>query len=213
MDLKYILKRSPGRRTISIAIASDNTVTVTAPPRATVAEIEKFIAQKRGWLEKHMRKNNDVNARFAPIIGERAVLVCGDIVPFEFGGGNSFTADKICATSYAALQKLFIARLGGRFLSLANKISEESGLKYAKISFRAYKSRWGCCNSKKEITFNYKLLMLPEDLWVYVIVHELSHTRYMNHSKAFWACVARVLPDYKKRVAELKSYSFLCPMY
>ena len=60
--------------------------------------------------------------------------------------------------------------------------------------------RWGSCNTKKEITYNYLIVTLPMDLIDYIVVHELCHLHHMNHDRSFWRKVGSVMPDYKKRM-------------
>lgn len=68
---------------------------------------------------------------------------------------------------------------------------------------------WGSMNNKKEMRLNWKLIILPEKLIEYVIIHELCHIKYLNHSKLFWQEVSKYLPDYKSRRNNLKEYSFI----
>ena len=68
-----------------------------------------------------------------------------------------------------------------------------------KIKVRSYKGRWGTCSYRKDISFNWKLIMAPEKIIEYVIVHELCHLIHFNHSKNFWESVENILPDYKLR--------------
>ncbi|MCD8201109.1 MAG: M48 family metallopeptidase, partial [Clostridia bacterium] len=81
------------------------------------------------------------------------------------------------------------------------------------VRFRSYKARWGCCDSKGVVTFNYKLLMIPEDLQLYVAVHELCHLVEMNHSSKFWRAVEAVMPDYMERHEKSHEYDFLLRLY
>ena len=64
------------------------------------------------------------------------------------------------------------------------------------IKIRQYRARWGSCNSRGELSFNYLLIMLPMHVIDYVVVHELCHLRYLNHSKCFWQLVTNYFPDY-----------------
>lgn len=64
--------------------------------------------------------------------------------------------------------------------------------------------RWGSCNSKKEITFNYLISSLPMELIDYIVVHELCHIYHMNHERSFWRKVGSIIPDYKKRIEVLE---------
>lgn len=65
------------------------------------------------------------------------------------------------------------------------------------IRIKDQKSRWGSCSSKRNLNFNWKLVMAPEPVLDYVIIHELCHLKHMNHSKAFWEYVEQIMPDYQ----------------
>lgn len=76
------------------------------------------------------------------------------------------------------------------------------------VKYRLMKARWGSCNHKKVLTFNKNLKFLPEELICYVVVHELSHLRYMNHSKVFWQLVSQFIPNFLEARNRLKLYGF-----
>ena len=69
------------------------------------------------------------------------------------------------------------------------------GYTYKTIRIGAQKTRWGSCSRTGTISFNYKIAALPTHLADYIVVHELAHLGEMNHSKSFWALVARTIPD------------------
>lgn len=73
------------------------------------------------------------------------------------------------------------------------------GVSYGRITIREQKTRWGSCSDKGNLNFNWKLVLMPEEVLDYVVVHELAHRKEMNHSKEFWKIVEKVLPDYKER--------------
>ena len=78
------------------------------------------------------------------------------------------------------------------------------GVEYARIRIGDQKTRWGSCSSRRTISYNWHLVLMPQEIQDYVVVHELCHLIEMNHSKAFWDKVGEVLPDYQKRRAWLK---------
>ena len=82
--------------------------------------------------------------------------------------------------------------------------AKRMGVDYGRITIREQKTRWGSCNSKGNLNFNWKLVLLDPELLDYVVVHELAHRREMNHSAAFWKVVEVELPDYRERRARLK---------
>ena len=78
------------------------------------------------------------------------------------------------------------------------------GVEYGRITIRTQKTRWGSCSSKGNLNFNCLLMLAPPEVLDSVVVHELCHRKHMNHSAAFYAEIARVMPDYKARHAWLK---------
>ncbi len=83
--------------------------------------------------------------------------------------------------------------------------SNVMGLKYGKITITSAKRRFGSCSSRGDISYSYRLIVYPERAIDYVVVHELCHLVYMNHSKDFYTLLAKILPDYKERCALLKN--------
>lgn len=89
-------------------------------------------------------------------------------------------------------------------LPLAKHYAALLGVSYGRITITSAKTRFGSCSSTGNIAFSYRLMLYPAEAQEYVVVHELCHRFYMNHSKAFYKKIESVLPDYKKRRALLK---------
>lgn len=211
-EINYTVKRS-NRRSVCIKISEDNTVSVCCPLNYSVAKIEKFVREKSGWIENHIAQNQKKNARLSEVLKYRTVLVGGDELRLEIGKGNYVTEEEVCVTSIRMLKKLLVDSCGRHFLDDFNGIAQATGLKYNDVKFRDYKSRWGCCDTKKNIAFNYKLLMLPVELQQYVMLHELCHTQEMNHSPKFYALLSSFMPDFRRRKSALKGFSPLTRLY
>ena len=84
------------------------------------------------------------------------------------------------------------------------RAAQAMGVTYGRITIRNQTGRWGSCSSTGNLNFNCLLMLAPESVLNYVVVHELCHRKHMDHSPAFWQEVARMLPDYKKEEAWLK---------
>ncbi len=79
------------------------------------------------------------------------------------------------------------------------------GYTYDSVSVKDTSSRWGSCSKRKSLNFSFKMKFLPDDLFDYVIVHELCHLQEFNHSKAFWKLVEQQIPNWKEIRTKLKN--------
>ncbi|MGN1103719.1 MAG: M48 family metallopeptidase [Candidatus Coproplasma sp.] len=207
IDINYELIRS-SRKTICISVR-DNRVIVRAPLRTSIDKIENFIQKKRAWILKHL-SNDSV---YDELVSYEYVLIKGEKVPLVFGDVNKITSDCVTVKNLSCLNKLYFQTFKQEFLLLYEELSMVSGLKAKSVSFRSYKARWGCCDSKKNIIFNYKLLMLPTNLWRCVIVHELCHTVFMDHSQNFKKLAQSIMPDYNVVHCQLKKFGAVTRLY
>jgi len=82
--------------------------------------------------------------------------------------------------------------------------AERMGISYGRITIRSQRTRWGSCSAKGNLNFNCLLMLCPEEVQDYVVIHELCHRKQLNHSPAFWAEVEKVCPDYRIRRKWLK---------
>jgi predicted metal-dependent hydrolase len=80
------------------------------------------------------------------------------------------------------------------------------GVQWQQLKLSSAQSRWGSADARGVIRLNWRLMHAPPELIDYVVVHELSHLREMNHSPKFWAVVAQAMPDYAQRVRDLHAW-------
>ena len=104
------------------------------------------------------------------------------------------------------LEALYREQARARISERAAWFARIMGVSYGRITIRAAKTRWGSCSAKGNLNFHWKLILMPEEVLDYVVVHELAHRKQMNHSPAFWAEVEKVLPDYRERRRWLKTW-------
>ena len=96
------------------------------------------------------------------------------------------------------------AKLVLRKIEKYNKIYNFS---YNKIFIRNQRTRWGSCSQKKNLSFNYKIIFLPDELADYLVVHELCHLKEFNHSRRFWDLVRVAIPDYRMVLKKFQGWS------
>jgi len=82
--------------------------------------------------------------------------------------------------------------------------SKIHGFEFNRVSIRNQRTRWGSCSRKGNLNFNYRILMLPQHLTNYIIIHELCHLKELNHSPRFWNLMAQVMPEYQESKRELR---------
>ena len=174
--MKVTVIRS-NRKTVAIQVNSDRSVTVRAPRSVSEKDIEEILKKKKAWISKHIEKIKETKERF-------------EAEPTE-----KLTREKVIALAEEAL-KVIPERV--------EYFAKVIGVTYGKITVRNQKTRWGSCSSKGNLNFNCLLMLAPPEVLDYVVVHELCHRKQMNHSKAFWLEVEKVLPDYKEARKWLK---------
>ena len=92
--------------------------------------------------------------------------------------------------------------------SRLNRLAKAHGFTFNRVSIRSQKTRWGSCSRNNNISLNVKLVLLPEDLVDYVILHELVHTWIHNHSKNFWEELDRYVGNSKAFASRLRKYGY-----
>lgn len=174
--MKVTVIRS-NRKTVAIQVNSNLSVTVRAPRSVSEKDIEEILKKKKAWISKHIEKIKETKERF-------------EAEPTE-----KLTREKVIALADEAL-KVIPERV--------EYFAKVIGVTYGKITVRNQKTRWGSCSSKGNLNFNCLLMLAPPEVLDYVVVHELCHRKQMNHSKAFWLEVEKVIPDYKEARKWLK---------
>lgn len=166
------------RKTVAIQVNPDLTVTVRAPEYASVKDIDRILREKEPWIRKHKEQ-----------IRERKAL---------------YESEETAYLTNAEIQELADKALG-YIPERVEYFSKMIGVNYGRITIRSQKTRWGSCSAKGNLNFNCLLMLTPPEVIDYVVVHELCHRKEMNHSKAFWSEVEKVLPHYMESVKWLKN--------
>lgn len=166
-EFEYQVIRS-ARKTMTLEVRRDGNVIVRAPLRTGLPRIKRFVNQKQEW-----------------------VLGCLERTK-EYRKEKPLSADLS-----EAKRNVYIRKAKETITKRASYFARLMGVSYRNITIREQKTRWGSCSSEKNLNFNWKLILAPPEVLDYVVIHELCHLKEMNHSKAFWDEVEKVMPEYE----------------
>ena len=212
MNYKFDIIRSH-RKSISVEISSTNQITVHCPWGVPAAKINEFLDSKSRWIDGVLNRNALKLARNNDIIEYRSIYLNGVALPLVISDKNLITGEAVYVKKIEDIEKLYKSQCSDNFFKAVDKLSALTMLTPASVRIKGYKGRWGCCDSKNNLIFNFILFMLPEEVQRYVIIHELCHTLCHNHSAAFWKLVSDYEPNYKQLRARLRDYDFLTTLY
>ncbi len=214
-QVDYKLVRRRGRRGVGLKVDGAG-LTVAASLTTPLAAIEGMIDQHAGWVAKKLgqwsqRKIVAQNWQTGAVVlfmGEPLTLMV-DVgharARVELALGHLFVKVKTAAPE--AIEKAVVAWLKKQALPhLAQRaflFARLHQLTPPRVFLSSANSRWGSCNSKREVRFSWRLIKAAPALIDYVVFHELAQLRHMNHSAAFWAEVKRMCPEYETLKIEL----------
>jgi predicted metal-dependent hydrolase len=214
---KVTVKRSK-RKTTSIYIERDGSLSVLVPEKLTDHEVEKILKTNEYKIYKYQAKRillNEKAVKREPVNGQ-SYLYLGRNYYLQYSSevkniqlkGRYFFAPQVSSSRLKELFKDFYRNRGKQFISpRINKYTEMMGLNIEEISILELKNRWASCSTKKlKVNFNWKIMMAPASIIDYLIVHELTHFIHKRHNSEFWNVVDKVLPNYRKQVSWLKEY-------
>jgi len=217
--IPYQLERR-ARRTIGMKITIDGLI-VHAPLRIRHADLEALLRSKARWITTKLKARQAAvvpefewcNGAELQLLGQPLSL---NIMPSSRNSGprregdvlklavtNSHDRTMIARKVIQWLQKEARKDFAARLMLLAAQLGEPTPALFLSNA----KTRWGSCNSKREVRLNWRLIQAPPALIDYVIAHELAHLREMNHSARFWAIVAKLYPGYRSAEQALKASS------
>jgi len=223
---QVLIERKPYRRSISIYLKPDQPIRVVAPVSATLVMIDDFLLAKEKWIEKHLQKFAARSAEHKEKFPDKKLLQ-SERFPFlgknlELKFEKTSLKSSFFTRSEAHLHlhlpeglweeiseedleqfwpglMNFYKREAENLISERIQIwSEQMNLRPNTVRFRNQKSRWGSCSSRGSISINWRLIGAPLEVIDYILVHELSHLKHMNHSKDFWQLVEEHYPHYQE---------------
>ena len=195
------VRGSTRARRLSLRVSRlDGTVSLTVPPSSTEREALAFLHERENWLRKHLA---GVRPKTKVTIGE-TVMFGGVETPINASDvkrarhqDGQFLVPRDVQQTGVRLQAFMKLQARDALAAASDNYAAEVQRSYARISLRDTRSRWGSCSSDGVLMYSWRLIMAPVDVLNYVAAHEVSHLVHMNHSAAFWATVAELMPDYE----------------
>ncbi|MDH5632124.1 MAG: M48 family metallopeptidase [Gammaproteobacteria bacterium] len=206
----YRIRESKRARRARIQVSPMGEVEVVVPRGFNQSLIPGFMNGHRQWLARTLARNQASRPAELDAAVPAGMHLAASGQSYELSyrqGGRSAVRVVdgglvVTLSSRTNLHELLQRWLSGQARSwLGSKLDELaawSGLEFGRLSIRGQRSRWGSCSSSGDISLNRALMFLPADMAEYVLIHELCHTRHMNHSRKFWALVAELQPDYRQ---------------
>jgi len=219
-DIEYQLLPGSDRSTTDIVIERDGVIAVRSPKSLTPEQADAVVESKRMWIYRNLAEWRDLNATSVVrewVNGEsflylgrnyRLALITDQVVDLRFHEGRFYLHRRVIDTggeqgAKDAFERFYtekgLARINQRVKYLAPKV----GVSPKKVSVKEMGYRWASCSKKGDLNFHWKCMMAPLKIIDYIVVHELCHFHYRNHSEAFWNEVDKVMHGYAERKAWL----------
>jgi hypothetical protein len=214
-DIVYNIVRSR-RATADVVIERDGRVLVRAPDSLSDERIEDLVEAKLSWIYKNLAEWRDLNATrvlreyrngegFLYLGRSYRLLLVGDQKePLLLKNGRfclqrDLVDEGAIEATKAAFRDYYIARGKERISQRVNYFAPKVGVSPRDINVRELGNRWASCSPTGNLAFHWKCMMAPQTIIDYIVVHELCHFHYLDHTDAFWNEVDKIIPNYRER--------------
>lgn len=229
--MNYSVRTHPRARHVRLRVEPHGDLVVTVPRGFDRRRLPALIAEREAWIKATRARLAGARpaAELGDLMPERIELpAVGECWPLRYrpqSDGRPGLVERDgelqvdCPAeqggpAVAALLRVWLKRRAKRaLLPRVQYLAERHGFRHGKITIRNQKSRWGSCTARGNLSLNARLLLLSPAACDYVLLHELVHTEYLDHSPAFWARVAAVAPDYQDAKRELKAAWLAMPAW
>ena len=206
----WTVRTSRRARRLSVRVYPGGRVEIVVPPGASPGIVQRFIGEHRQWIDDRVRDfatRVHVDSSLPLALDLRAINRRYDIDYVECNARPrliELTPQTLQMVGSSVEPRAIAQALRRRLLELAaseldaqlRTVAEQFGFQFARTQIRRQRTRWGSCSARGTISLNVCLLFLEPSVVRYLMIHELCHTRQMNHSPRFWALVEACEPDY-----------------
>lgn len=213
--------RTSRRKTADIRV-EEGAVSVVVPLHTSIEKIDQLLLGKRQWIKEKMALQRDmapasskqfVSGEAFPYLGRnyRLKVENGSFAPVKLLQGRLLVqvpeGSQQPHMIRNALVRWYKRQAEQKLREKVMRYALLVGVKPAGVHIKTFKSRWGSCTAKGELEFNWLILLAPNRMVDYVVVHELCHLIHHDHSPLFWQEVGRVMPDYQQCREWLRDHS------
>lgn len=209
-DIEYSLKKSK-RKTSSIYIERDGSISVLVPSELQQDEIENILERKRFRIYTHLAEWEDANTSrvYREFVSGEGFFYLGRTykleivekqeVPLKFINGQFLLRRKDLSNAKELFINFYKEKARKKISERVNYWKKLLNVEPNDIKVMELQNRWGSCSEKRNVNFHWKTIMAPVTILDYIVAHELTHLIHPNHSEAFWNELDKVMPDYLQR--------------
>jgi len=227
----YVLRRSKRVKSIQLNITPHKGLEIVLPYRQSLAFVEDILIKHRLWIEKVWQRVRPIssleNLELPKTIHLRAMDKLFEVFFIDHNKKIKLHEEEGALYIYGplkdmaekkpfwakSLQDWTLSKGKGYLFSYLKELSDRTGLVFNQCSLRKQTTLWGSCTSLGRISLNYKLMFLPPVFVEYVLLHELCHTRYLDHSKSFWDLLESFNPGCLKTRQQLRQADHYLPAW
>lgn len=202
-EIAYQVVRS-NRKSVALVIDNEANLIVRAPALMPDTVIDEFVRRKKRWINEKQQQVAVFGEKHPPVVvetgesimylGSNYAIIKNGVDEADISGNELIVPENYDIEALTAwLKGQAMQIISERVTLYANVMGVTPGT----VQLSEAKARWGSCSTKNNLNFAWRLVMCPLSVIDYVVVHELSHITYKNHSPAFWARVKTVLPTYE----------------
>lgn len=218
--LNPIIKISPRYKRISLYISPKGELAIRSPKNLNAGRIAQILHDAQPWIVKHWKPL----IQASPLADGAEIFIFGDpeklrYMPLESSRAKVEDAGselhiKAAPGKHSDVLKNWLKKVAKQGIeNRVKELAEQFNFSFNRVSVRDQGTRWGSCSTRKNLNFSWRLALAPLAVMDYVIVHELAHTKQMNHSQNFWDLVAQCIPDYQTHIRWLKENGKLLHSY
>lgn len=216
---RWTVRVSRRARRLSVRVYPGGRVEVVAPPGASAAVVQRFVGVHRQWIDQRVQDLSGEQAAEdlrpaaieLPAIGHRFAISYETSASPRVSVRTDDEQRRIVMRgpvhdepkAAESLRAWLMERATHSLGEALARTAQHCGFSYRRMQVRRQRTRWGSCSVSGTISLNVCVLFLDPEVMRYLLIHELSHTRHMNHSKRFWSLVAMHEPDYRRLDREL----------